>query len=70
MEAEPNRHSEWTDEQNIAEAAKLKADGNHHFKTNNYKEALRAYHKAILHLAGVITSSSPVAMYSKKVATE
>ena len=44
--------------------------GNENFKKQQFKEALRAYHKAILHLAGVIDKSSSVAMYSTKVASE
>lgn len=35
----------------------------------NYKEALRHYHKAILHLAGIISQNSSVSAYSKDVAS-
>jgi len=34
-----------------------------------YKQALKAYHKAFLHLGGIIDSGSAMSAYSKKVAT-
>lgn len=66
MEAD---RSEWTAEQNLQEAQLLKDRGNVKFAEKDFKEALRCYHKAILHLAGIIDKTSAVASYTNKVAS-
>jgi hypothetical protein len=54
----------------LSEAALYKEEGNNHFKNKEHMRALRSYHKAILHLAGIVGKSSPVAMYASKTASE
>lgn len=47
----------------------MKERGNAKYAEKDFKEALRCYHKGILHLAGIIDKTSAVASYTNKVAS-
>ena len=62
--------SEWTDEENIKASMDWKQKGNEKYSQKDFKEALRCYHKAILHIAGILDKNSPYQMYSKTKTSE
>lgn len=53
----------------MQEAQGLKERGNAKYAEKDFKEALKCYHKGILHLAGIIDKTSAVASYTNKVAS-
>ena len=66
MESSPRN---WSSEENLREGERLKSEGNISFGKGDWVAALRAYHKALLHLQGIIDKQSPMAAYSSQVAT-
>lgn len=49
-----SRHANWTVKENLEAGLKWKEEGNRHMQGKDHASALKCYHKANLHLAGII----------------
>lgn len=65
-EEERKKYQFITNEDKVQEAERLKLEGNTFFKQNNYKTALKCYHKVFFMLNGILDPDDENSKYIKK----